>query len=275
MTCTTTDECRQQIIQGQLKKDPLTPEDVKINAHLSGVLSKAGMPIHKLNSMVASLQDRILCGEECQKERKKKILKQKMNKAQIDLRYGPESVHKAEKEYYQFADGKKAYRDMLMKRYTNEAVDLKSTALKQHDAYVQELSALVSTYEAETLYSERMDELLKKLQEENKELSIAIDNEVGATQTNDRKMVYETRESDKLYSSRTIALVIYYILLVCYIFASAFFQERKYLDWRTWIYIMLYIAFPLTVNILSRFITTIVKVVGNALNSSLPKNVYI
>ena len=74
MTCSTSDDCHQQIIQTQLNKPSLTPEDVKINSHLSGALSKAGMPIGKLNTMVASLQDRIMCGEECQRERKKKIL---------------------------------------------------------------------------------------------------------------------------------------------------------------------------------------------------------
>ena len=55
MTCSTSDDCHQQIIQTQLNKPSLTPEDVKINSHLSGALSKAGMPIGKLNTMVASL----------------------------------------------------------------------------------------------------------------------------------------------------------------------------------------------------------------------------
>ncbi len=274
MTCSTSDECHQQIIQTQLNKPTLTPEDVKINSHLSGALSKAGMPIGKLNTMVASLQDRIMCGEECQRERKKKILQQKMNKAHTDLQYGPENVHKTEKDYYQFADGKKAYRDMMMKRYSGEAIDLKKIAVKQHDAYVKELYTLISSYEAETLYSQRMDELMEKLQEENKNLRITIDNEIGSTQTNDRKMVYETQESDSLNATRSYSLVMYYILLLSYMFFGSFFPERKYLDWKTWLYIMLYIAFPLFINFISRFIITTIHVVGNSLNDTLPKNVY-
>ena len=138
-------------------------EDVKMNAQLSSALAKSGMPMHKMNSMVSDLHERILCGEACQKERRKKKLKMKMYKAQRELRYGPENVHEAEKNYYEFTDGKKVYHDIMLKRYTKEASELNNTALKQHDAYVKELHALVSTYEAEMLYSERMKELLHKL----------------------------------------------------------------------------------------------------------------
>ena len=163
--------------------------------------------------MVSALHEKIMCDEACQEQRKKKKLKRKMNNAQRALRFGPEKIHNAEKNYYEFVDGKKVYRDMMLKRYTKEADELKNTATEQHNAYVKELHALVSTYEAETLYSERMLELMHKLEKENKDLKIAIDNELGITQTNDRKVVLRNtrnRRSTLVQKSFCYISIIYY-----------------------------------------------------------------
>ena len=151
----------------------------------------------------------------------------------------------------------------------------KKTNLQNHNAYMQELKTITSSYNAELLYADRMSELQTKLEQENKQLQIDIDNIIGPTRTDDRRMVYEAHESQHLLWIRKIFVLIYYLILVVYLFSSRFFSDQQYLKIKTWLYIILYVIFPFFIDFLSRNIIHLYKWLNYIVYNKLPRNVYI
>ena len=151
----------------------------------------------------------------------------------------------------------------------------KNTNLQKHNAYMQELRTISSSYNAELLYSKRMTELQTKLEQENKQLQIDIDNIIGPTRTDDRRMVYETRESKHLLWIRKIFILIYYLILLIYLFTSRFFTDQKYLKWKTWLYLILYLLYPFLIDFLSRNLINLYQKINYIVSNKIPRNVYI
>lgn len=151
----------------------------------------------------------------------------------------------------------------------------KNTNLQKHSAYMQELRTISSSYNAELLYSKRMTELQTNLEQENKQLQIDIDNIIGPTRTDDRRMVYETHESAHLLWIRKIFVLIYYLILLIYLFTSRFFPDQQYFKWRTWVYLILYILFPFLLDFLSRNLISLYEKIAYIVSNKIPRNVYL
>jgi len=156
-----------------------------------------------------------------------------------------------------------------------EAATYEQTKLQAHAANIQELTTLTTSYDAELLYSSRMLELQKQLATGNKQLQLDIDNIIGPTRTDDRRMVYETHESEHLLWIRKIFVLVYYLILLVYLFTSRFFPDKKYLKWKTWLYILLYILYPFFIDFLSRTLFDLYQKIDYIVNNKLPRNVYL
>ena len=248
--------------------------DVQQQNMLNAALVSAGLPQNQLNALIATARDRLVCDSECQKRRKIESLKKKWDKSKTSLRDAPDRERIAEKNYYVFTDGDQGYRDMLFKRYTKNADQMRIKSLQSHDTLVAELRALLADYVAETTYSTRMNELLKIRMRENKELKLAVDQEIGTTLTNDRKVDYEDQEFDWLKSVRGGLMLLYYLVLVLYLILGNFFRDSLYRNWKAWLAIVSYIAFPFTIYYIVLFIYAVVSKLHFFLTNKAPKNVY-
>jgi hypothetical protein len=89
-----------------------------------------------------------------------------------------------------------------------------------------------------------MNELLSIKLGENKQLTKNIDHYLAQTQTSGRKVIYEDRGLDWLTTLRNIMIFVYFSLLVGYIILGNFIPNQLYKQWKVWMYIALYIAFP-------------------------------
>ncbi len=248
--------------------------DVQQQNMLDAALVSAGLPQNRLNAMIEMARDRLVCDADCRKGREAENLKKIWDKSKTNLRDAPDKERIAEKNYYVYTDGEQGYRDMLFKRYTKNADQLRSKSLEKHDELVSELRALLADYVAETTYSKRMNELLRIRMRENKELKSAIDQKVGITLTNDRKVDYEDQEFDWLRSVRRGLMLLYYIILVLYLILGNFFKDALYRNWKAWVAIVGYIAFPFAIYYIVLFIYFIVSKVHFLLTNKAPKNVY-
>jgi hypothetical protein len=225
-----------------------TEQDIQQQDAINNALISAGLPQNKLNGLISMAQDHLLCDSACQKERTSNKLKKIWDNAKINLRTAPEQVENAEKNYYIYDKGYAKYQDLLFDRYSKSAEEMKQSSIIKHDELVSKLKTLMKTYDAETIYSKRMNELLRLRKNENKQLKDDINNYIGTVQTNERKVDYENIDSSWISTIRTVLIYIYYFLFVLYFIISDYFITEKYKSIKVWIYIVCYLIFPYFLN---------------------------
>lgn len=225
-----------------------TLEDIQQQDAINNALINSGLPQNKLNGLISMAQDHLLCDSSCQKERTSNKLKKIWDNAKINLRTAPEQVEIAEKNYYIYDKGYGKYQDLLFDRYSKTAEEMKQISTIKHKELINELNTLMKTYDAETIYLKRMNELLRLRKDENKELKDSINNYIGRVQTNERKVDYENIETSWISTIRTLLVYLYYIILILYFVVSDYFITEKYKSIKLWIYIVLYLIFPYFLN---------------------------
>ena len=223
-------------------------DNLKEQAAINSALINAGLPQNKINAFIEMAKDHLLCNSECQKQRESERLKKIWNDSKNNLKTAPLQVEVAEKNYYIFDKGYPKYQDMLFDRYSKTAEEMKQSSLLKHKTLLLELDALMQSYQAETIFSRRIRELLKVRKQENKQLKEDISNYIGTTQTDARKVDYTNMETSWLSSVKTVLLFIYYSLFVAYLLTSDYFKNEQYRDGKVWLMIILYLTFPRFVN---------------------------
>jgi len=241
-------------------------------ALIDKTLISAGLPENKINSLIALAADKLMCDGDCQQKRSSANYKHKWELAKKNYADAPEDIRQAEKNYYVFDKGYPAYKDMLYDRYAKTAAEFKKTSNEKYKKVNEEILQLIDTNDTSTTYLQRMNELLRIKLGENEDLKRDIDQYLAQTQTSGRKVIYEDRGRDWLTTVRKIILFFYFSLLVGYIILGNFIPNQLYKQWKVWLYIALYIAFPLYV--LDRMVRFAFYLLSLIESFSLRKNVY-
>ena len=213
-------------------------------ALIDKTLISAGLPENKINSLIALAADKLMCDGDCQQKRSSANYKQVWELAKKNYENAPEDIRQAEKNYYVFDKGYPAYQDMLYDRYAKTAAEFKKTSNEKYKKVNEEILQLIDTNDTSTTYLKRMNELLRIKLGENEQLTKDIDQFLAQTQTSGRKVIYEDRGRDWLTTVRKIMLFFYFSLLVGYIILGSFIPNQLYKQWKVWLYIAMYIAFP-------------------------------
>jgi hypothetical protein len=203
---------------------------------------------------------------------KLKGLGEKLNTAINVYETAPDDLESAERNFYVFKEGEDGYKDLRLRRYKISADKIKARSIKAHNEFMRELSTLNKDYTAETIYTKRMTELLKKLNDENRELKNQIDGIRGKSATSDRKTWYEDQQMDKIKKYTPILRFLYFTLLVVYIIFGGYIVREEYKDWKIWLIIIAYTVFPFT---LYWFIVQIFALYQSMMYKKVPKDVYL
>ena len=228
----------------------------------------------KINTLISKVNNYTACDTTCRRNKDLQALKEKLSEAKNNLKNAPTAVETAEKNYYVFSEGEKGYEDRMLQRYTKTADLRKQKALTKHRELVKDITTMISDYNAETLYTQRMNELLEIKIKKNKNLKKQVDNNLSTTLTNDRRVTYEDKQLNGLHSMRKTMKYIYYSILVIYLIFGNFFKNSLYKKPIVWLYIILYIAFPFIINLISEFVFNLFHKIKYLLNNKAPKNVY-
>ena len=218
-------------------------------ALIDKTLISAGLPENKINSLIALAADKLMCDGDCQQKRSSANYKRVWELAKKNYEHAPEDIRQAEKNYYVFDKGYPAYQDMLYDRYAKTAAEFKKTSNEKYKKVNEEILQLIDTNDTSTTYLQRMNELLRIKLGENEQLTKDIDQYLAQTQTSGRKVIYEDRGRNWLTTVRKIMLFFYFSLLVGYIILGNFIPNQLYKQWKVWLYIALYIAFPFYIEI--------------------------
>lgn len=252
-----------------------TPAELKQQEAINAALIKAGLPQNKLNGLIEMAKDRLMCDSACQKERTAKELKQKWDLAQNNLKNAPQEVNVAEKNYYSFTKGVGGYDSILTSKNTQNADEFKKNAILKHTGLNQELNTLLQTYETNSLYLEKMEELLKLKLEEQKELKRDIDQYIAGVQTNDRKVIYQNNDMNWLDTSRKVLLFIYWAIFLIYFIFSDFFAYERYNEKKSWVLILGYLIFPFLLNWFVKQLFALSAYITHLFTNRSTQNVYV
>lgn len=241
---------------------------------LQNIFNSMGLPSNRMNGILTNLQSMITCNSDCQKRKRLDDLRRKWTTAKDDLATAPSNVHSTEKAYYIFKDGEVGYRQMLVDRYTKVADKRSSSAKVSHNELMQELDTLLADYTAEVSSKKRLNELLQIRLTENRELSIAVDNDIAAVQTNDRRVVYEYWAQGWLHTIKKLFIIIYVVLALVLLYTGTFFQKSGYATIMGWVLPLGLLIFPFIISWIANIIGYAYGIFQWFVNNIIPNYVY-
>ena len=239
---------------------------------INKALVSAGLPQNKINDLITTARDKLMCNPECQKKRQGDAYKQKWELAKKNYEKAPEEIKQAEKNYYIYDKGYGAYKEMLYDRYAKTAEEFKTSSNKKHAELKEELDELLNNYDAGTIYLKRMNELLKIKLAEKEDLEKNIDNYIGYTETSGRKVIYEDRARDTLTLYRQGLLYLFFTIVILYIVFGNFIPNKMYKKWHVWLLLSFFIIVPYF--LIDRLVKMLFSLYQYFSSWQLRKNVY-
>tara|TARA_Y100000768_G_scaffold80955_1_gene57617 strand:+ start:3108 stop:3944 length:837 start_codon:yes stop_codon:yes gene_type:complete len=198
----------------------------------------------------------------------------KYNEAKDRLKNAQINYDKTENQYEKLLLGDN---DLLLINIKKNLAKIKKSTDNEkvnHENVLENVNDLLNNYKAIITYNSKINDLLEIKKNENKNLENALEDMKYNKLTSDRRIDYEIIEKDSLKMYRKILFYLYFLLLVIWIIFSNFMPEKLYKNYTTWIYIIIYIAFPFTINYLVTFIYNLYSGIYYLINNMAPRNVY-
>ena len=128
------------------------------------------------------------------------------------------------KNLYTFKYSKPYWNKMERDKYTRIADTKYNKMVNTHSIKNKELDVLIDSYSNALTNQQNMDDYIKTLKKENKQLDDKIRNKLSTLNTNERKIWYEKHELGYMSNWTTMMFYIYYILVVVFIY---YFIQKK------------------------------------------------
>lgn len=149
MNTTKSDDIGQNIMK-QLQNTLSSSSNLENQDDINQALINAGLPMNKINEMIESTKNNLLCDSNCQRDRKARELRNTFNNAELTLEKAPGNLIDAERNFYVYTKGEKGYEDMNLNKYTKEATSNKIESIKKHRILMNEMSEMLEVYKINT-----------------------------------------------------------------------------------------------------------------------------
>ena len=241
-------------------------------------------PLGKLQALMASLPSLtslVNCTPDsaCFKKKHNVKLAQILIDAQKTNINSPLELSLAEKNFYEYNEGDEGgetiYNNLIIDRFAKTAEELRKNSVEKQQEFMIELSQNLKQYKTDTNALERNKQLLATRQKEQRDLIKNINILDRIVKTNERKVVYEEKDTEGLYTYRRILLFFYYSAIVGYIIFANFIPDKLYMKYSVWLVIIIAAVIPIILNILIKWIFIIGDVVYYWAKDIPHKDVYI
>lgn len=174
-------------------------------------------------------------------------------KKQLDEEIPQKELGRAEKNYYEYnkgANGGEAkYQTLIFDRYAKTAKEFRLNSIEKQQDFAGNLSRALKQYQGQVIFLKQSNELLNTRKKEQKDLIKKINKYESILQTSQRKVEYETKNSDSLFLYRRLMLFIYYSAVIGYILFGNFIPDQLYKNYTVWLIIFIAIIMPIILNI--------------------------
>ena len=183
-------------------------------------------------------------------------LKGAYDKAKQNVKDAPFELSSAEKSYYVYNEGTSGgepiYNTLIIDRFAKTANEFRNNSIEKQQQFMTDLSQLLKQYQAEQLFATRTEELFVERTKENNDLIKKFDTFEAILNTNQRKFVYEDKDTINGRMYRRIMLFLYYGAIICYIVFANFITDKLYLQKKVWLILVSVSLLPLILNLLIR-----------------------
>lgn len=225
--------------------------------------------LDKFNELINKATEAVMCGPDCQKEKKASDLKQKYLNSKTNLKTAPSQVQVAAKNYYMFTTGEAGYNEYREQELTDKAEQIITEFKNNFDGDASKLKTEVDTYNGLALNFKNVIDLYTKYKLENAELEKELKDTVSDILTNDRKTFYEDQSIENLNYYYSFIRIVYIIIAIGFSI-SLFFVANQFSFFTKLVVIVLVSLYPFVSTRLLSWTIQLYYVVVNA----LPKNMY-
>jgi hypothetical protein len=201
------------------------------------------MAVNSINSSIQALNRELICGPECQSNKRAQTLKLAYDNAINDYNQSPEKINQLEKDFYIETKGRVFYNNVLEKKYRQEATDNTKKYKEEYETITSDIIDLITEYDSSVIYFNRLIDLYNKVKSENVELMNKHDYLKGSVNTNNRKTFYENQQIDSLGKWKYRIQLLYWAIFIV-IFIKTMFIQKEYKNYKAYIKLFLIAATP-------------------------------
>jgi hypothetical protein len=216
----------------------------------------------------------LMCDDECEKNKNTLLLKNIYDAEKTKVVTLPQDLSKAERDYIVYTDGQDVYNKTITDRFASTAEEYKQNSIKKQRAFMSDIAQSLKQYQAEKNMAVRAEELLAERQKEYERLNSLYNKYERIVQTNERKVVYQHKDMEWLFTSRRVMIFFYYAIIIAYLVYGDFFPKEQWRKLSVWIVLTLIAIIPYILNMMIKWVF-IIKAYFSYLFSEIPhKDVY-
>ena len=159
-------------------------------AHFEKQLKSMGFDMNQFSTMISLINDDVMCGPQCQKERKLNELREKMDKAEKTQQDAPYKLENATKNYFTYKDGEIGYINKQRREFRKSADQDVEQMTAEFKGRADTVQQQIDRNEALKVYLKNMDDLERMYLKKNKQMKQEIEEIKATIMTNDRKSYY-------------------------------------------------------------------------------------
>ncbi len=235
----------------------------------SALLRQQKATQEQINKLLETSANALMCGPECQKQKKTDELRQKYLDAQTNVKMAPSKLEETKKNYYVYSQGETYYDNMQETELTKKAEELGKLLSISFNSELNDAKTMNTYLNTAQINSSHTLELLTYYKTNNKEIERQLKESSGDILTNDRKTYYETDAITRLKQWHSFFWYIYY-LLVLVLNIAIFISPSELSTLKKIVILILFVTYPYYISILTKW------VYDNVVNihKNMPKNVY-
>jgi len=226
-------------------------------------LRAMGFNFNDIMKMVQQINDDVMCGPECQRQKKLDELMEKLNQAKKTQEDAPFNLDSAKKNYYTYKDGEAGYIQKMRNEYRKAAQQEMTQERADFNGKADTVEQQINQVEAQDLYIRNMNDLLQTYITENQRLTKEIDNIRTILVTDDRRSFYLGQK----WSWETYVVwalkIIYAVVIAIYVLYYVLYMGR-YKDMKLLLSSVILVALPFVLNYILSF-----EIMGYSIQSVL------
>ena len=225
----------------------MTIGEVDVNANVDKQFKKLGFDPSQFNNLIELVNNDVMCGPSCQREKKLEQLQQKMLDAEKHLDNAPENLELARRNYYEFKDGKYNYNNSQKDNFKKDAQKDLMKIQDDFNSRSVRTQTIINEYNALVSYNNNIDELLDTEITKKERLTKDIDKVKSKIFTNDRRYHYFDESIEWQEKLNSFVIFAYWILVLFYI-GYFLIYSGNYSNRKNIIYGLVLIAIPFIFN---------------------------
>lgn len=233
------------------------------------LLDKQRITEQKINDLLETTTQSILCGPTCQKEKVSGQLEQTYLNAKTNMLTAPIEFEQSKKNYFVFKEGESYYNNMREEELRESVNKISELLVNNFNDEVSNANTMNVYLNSSLMNSENTKELLEKYLQQNELLKVKLRERHGDILTNDRKTYYEVEALDRLKLWYSFLWYIYYIVVIMFIISLLFAPNDVGLI-KIVIIGFVFIFYPYYIDYIVRWVSGVI----NRMLNRLPKNVY-